>query len=78
MFTVLTPSPELHTQAHLSFCFVHSLVQSSLSARTLFHLASALSQERTTWLDMSYNGMGDTGFKVLCTGLGHCNIHILK
>ncbi|XP_038867042.1 NACHT, LRR and PYD domains-containing protein 3 isoform X3 [Salvelinus namaycush] len=54
------------------------LVQSSLSAGALAHLASALSQGRTTELDMSYNPMGDTGFKVLCTGLGDCNIQTLK
>ncbi|XP_013990378.1 NACHT, LRR and PYD domains-containing protein 3 [Salmo salar] len=54
------------------------LVQSSLSAGALAHLASALSQGRTTELDMSYTPMGDTGFKVLCTGLGDCNIQTLK
>ncbi|XP_035612729.1 NACHT, LRR and PYD domains-containing protein 3 isoform X1 [Oncorhynchus keta] len=54
------------------------LIQSSLSAGALAHLASALSQGRTTELDMSYNPMGDTGFKVLCTGLGDCNIQTLK
>lgn len=46
-----------------------TLFQSVLSAGTLSQLALALSSGRTMELDLSHVCMGDTGFKVLCTGL---------
>ncbi|XP_010874203.2 NACHT, LRR and PYD domains-containing protein 14 isoform X2 [Esox lucius] len=62
----------------MSLSRVINLGQSSFTAGALNHLALALRQGRTIELDMSNNHMGDTGFKLLCTGLGDCHIEILK
>ncbi|XP_067095928.1 NACHT, LRR and PYD domains-containing protein 3 [Osmerus mordax] len=55
-----------------------TLRQSSLSAGALSHLASALSSGKTVDLNLSHTSMGDTGFKVLCTGLRDSVLHTLN
>ncbi|KAI3357623.1 hypothetical protein L3Q82_016031, partial [Scortum barcoo] len=54
------------------------LVDSSLSAGAVCHVASALSRGLTQELDLSYTRLRDEKFKILCAGLRHCKLLKLK